>query len=609
MNETSRTLQEMAAGLPEEPGVYQFRSARGTILYIGKAKSLRSRVRSYFQNPAGRSPRIRRMLAEAADLDIIIAGSEVEALILENQLIKKEQPRFNVLLRDDKSYPYLKLTGKDQFPRVVLTRRAVLDGHQYFGPYLPASSARRTLKLLAKWFRVATCWERLDGSRPRPCLYYHMNQCLGPCAGLVSEAEYGSAIRDSRLFLEGRNRELRKRLLEKMNRAAEAEEFERAAGYRDLIRTVDKQSERVGIRQVSLKDQDFMAIHREGERAVLLLFSLRNREIRSRREFRFPEVDLPDPEFLASALCQYFASGADIPMIITIDRPMADADWITLWLRQKSGHPVRVTVPGRGPRKLFLDTVRRNAQLAFATAFRALPQGLEDIEALRDELGLDGTPFHIEAFDISHTGGELPVASLVVWEGGKPKRGSYRRLRLRRVDGPDDYSAMAEAVGRRYSRLMREGRPLPDLILLDGGKGQLGAARRALREASVPPIPLAALAKGEDRIFLPDRSDPLPLDERSRVLHLVQRIRDEAHRFAHDYHVRLRKKALLTTSLTEVQGIGPATAKKLLRRFGSLQGVRRAPREDLLRELGRKLTERLQEHFRRPSGPEPASEG
>lgn len=594
-------LERQARDLPEEPGIYIFRGSGRRILYIGKAKSLRHRVRSYFQAPAGHPPRIRRMMAEAAELEVVVTRSEVEALILENQLIKRDRPRYNILLRDDKTYPYVKLTWKDRFPRAILVRRAALDGHLYFGPYLPASTARRSLKLLARLFQVATCYEKLDGSRPRPCLYYHMNQCLAPCAALVGEEEYRAAARDARMFLEGRNRELRAGLEARMKQAAAAEQFEAAARFRDLLRVVDRQPERAGLGGVGLGDQDFFSCFRHGDRAVLLVYALRNGEVRSRREFRFDGLDVPDGEFLAAALGQYYGSAGDVPALVSVDRPVADGDWIARWLSAKSGRRVRVVQPQRGPRRKFLDTLQKNARLAFDAAFQAIHHGAAALEELREWLGLDDPPYRIEAFDISHTSGRQTVASVVVWEGGKPVRSAFRRLRLRTPTGPDDTGSMAEAVGRRCSRLIREGKPLPDLILLDGGRGQLGAAQAAFRRHDIPPVPLAAIAKTEERVYLPGRQRPLPLTRRSPVLHMIQRIRDEAHRYAHRYHRQLRTRQLLHSELLEIPGIGPARARRLLRRFGSLEGVRRADRDQLGREVGTTLADRIRDHLDRPS--------
>lgn len=590
-------LAEKAATLPEWPGVYMFRSESGNILYIGKAKSLRQRTGSYFRSASGHSPRILRMLAEAVDLEVIVTDSEIEALILENQLIKQEKPRYNVLLRDDKNYPYLKLTWQDRFPRAVLVRRAFLDGQLYFGPYLPASTARRSLKTIARLFQVATCHEKLDGSRPRPCLYYHMNQCLGPCAGLTSREEYREAARQARMFLEGGNRQLRAGLVEKMRSASDREDFEAAARYRDLLRIVEKQSERVGLRGIGLADQDFFSFHRSGNDALLLVFALRNGVVRSRREFRFSDLDLPDEEFLASAICQYYALANAIPARILTPIPVRDGDWIARWLTEKNGRTVKLSAPSRGPRKMFLATLERNARLAFQTSFREVADGARILEQLRERMNLDTIPQRIEGIDISHTGGSLTVASVVVWEGGDPVRRAFRRMRMRSVSGPDDYAAMAEAVGRRYSRLIREDKALPDLVLLDGGKGQLAAAERGLRENGIPPIPIAAVAKREEEVFLPGRPYPVPLDRHDPVLHLIQRIRDEAHRYAHAYHRRLRTRSLLRTELQEIAGIGPARAKRLLRRFGSLQGVSRAGDEALERELGKVLAARIRSHF------------
>lgn len=603
MSERARLgLLEKARELPERPGVYLFKDAEGKILYIGKARVLRDRVRGYFGSASSLSPKIRRMMEEAADLDLILTDSEVEALILENNLVKKEQPRYNTLLRDDKNFPYLKLTVQDPYPRLVMVRKAQLDGSVYFGPYLPASNARRAMRMVGKFFLVATCHERLDGTRPRPCLYYQLEQCMGPCAGLADQTAYRSAVEDARLFLEGRNQDLLERLDGRMEEASSRQEYELAAHYRDLIRTVNSFAERQNVASVGLEEQDYFHLHREGEKAALQLFSMRRGLVQSRREFTFESVQEEDAAFLSSVLQLYYAGGADVPEEIYVPFEPAEKDLLERWLSAQR-RSARIRVPRRGVKARFLDLVRKNAKLAFESRFRSPhTYGVEVLEALQETLGIPETPYRIECFDISHIQGAETVASMVAWEGGRPRRADYRRFRIKTVEGVDDFASMKEVVGRRYSRLLKEGRNLPDLILIDGGKGQLSAARAALRDLGITSVPLAALAKKEELLFLPDKDEPIAIDHHSPILHLVQRVRDEAHRFAVTYHRSLRRKRTLSSSLTGIPGVGEKSAKKLLRKFGSLDGIRSASKDEIAPVVGRKVAEAVTRYLSNGQG-------
>lgn len=597
--EGNRTrLLETIRGLPRRPGVYLFKDEQGRTLYIGKARSLRERVRSYAQSRESLSVKIARMVDEAVDLDVIVTDSEVEALILENNLVKKSQPRYNTLLRDDKNFPYLKMTVQDEYPRVVLVRKAQMDGNLYFGPYLPASHAHRALKMVAKFFQVAICHERLDGSRPRPCLYYQLDQCLGPCAGLADKKEYAQAVADARLFLEGKSQELLASLEGKMKDASDGQAYELAAHYRDLIRTVRSFASRQNVASVGLEHQDYFHVHREGEKAALQVFSMRRGLVQSRREFTFESLDEETGAFFASVLQRYYADGSDLPQEVFVPVAPVDEDLIERWLTSLAGRKVRIVVPRRGVKARFLELVGKNARLAYESRFRSPhTYGVEILEALQEALGLPETPYRIECFDISHIQGAQTVASLVVWEGGRAKRSDYRRFRIKSVAGVDDFASMKEVVGRRYRRILKEGKNLPDLILIDGGKGQLGAAIEALEEAGITSVPTAALAKKEELLFLPQASAPLALDRHSPILHLVQRVRDEAHRFAVAYHRRLRKKSAIRSELTEIPGVGDRSAAKLLRRFGSVAGVRRADPEELVDTVGRRVAEAVSRHL------------
>ncbi len=587
-------LRERAEQAPEGPGVYVYRDARGRPLYVGKAKSLRQRLRSYFQKSADHASKTLQMLSEAAALECILTGTEVEALILENSLVKKERPRFNVRLRDDKNYPYLKATVQDDFPRVALVRRARQDGSDYFGPYLPASLARRTLRMVSKYFRVAICNERLDGSRPRPCLYYQLNQCLGPCAGLVEKDVYRRAVDDARLFLQGRDRELLDSLKAKMRLASDEERYEEAAHSRDLVRTLERTARRQGMDSVGLEHQDYFHYHREGSQAVVELFMMRDGLVQSRREFPFEGAEEPAGEFLAAALSQYYAGEAFVPEALYVPHDFAERGLLEEWLSQKRGARVRVEVPKRGVKARLLDTVRQNAELAFESHFRAPhTHGVEGMEELREALDLEEPPYRIEAFDVSNLQGTDSVASMVVWEGGRPKPSEYRKFRIRTVQGSDDFRSLAEAVQRRYARRLESGGALPDLVLIDGGKGQLGAASAVLRDIGLHELAVAAIAKREEVLYLEGRQGEVRLPESSPALQLVQRIRDEAHRFAVRYHRGLRERRTLRSDLEEVPGLGPRRVRALLKRFGSLERVESAPLADLTRALGPALAARL----------------
>lgn len=592
MTASMEKIKRKAEVAPQRPGVYIYRDARGKPLYVGKAKSLRQRVRSYFHNSAAHAPKTLQMLSEATDLEFILAGSEIEALILENNFIKKERPRFNVLLRDDKNYPYLKLTTQDDFPRVTLVRRARRDGSEYFGPYLPASGARRSLRMMAKYFQVAICQERLDGSRPRPCLYYQLNQCLGPCAGLVTRERYQQAIDDARLFLQGRDRDLMASLRQKMQEVSDAQEYEQAAHYRDLIRSLERAGRKHAVASVGLEQQDYFHYHREGTQAVLELFMMRDGLIQARREFSFEGAE--EEDFLRTALPQYYAGDTFVPQEIYVPHDFAERVLLESWLSQRRGERVQIKMPRRGVKARFLETVRQNADLAFETRFRTSHvQGVQGLEELREALGLDEVPYRIEAFDISNLQGTDQVASMVVWEGGRPRVSEYRRFRIRSVEGADDFRCLAEAVQRRYVRRLERGGTLPDLVLIDGGKGQLGAASAVLREIGLHELQVVAIAKREELLYLEGRQGEIRLPENSPALQILQRIRDEAHRFAVRYHRTLRRKRTVRSDLEEVPGLGPKRRRLLLKRFGSLERVLGASETELVETLGPAMAARL----------------
>jgi excinuclease ABC subunit C len=568
-------LKHKLDDLPDRPGVYLYRNAAGETIYVGKAKSLRQRVRSYFQPSAQHPPRTARLVREVADLEVIVVDSELEALILESNLIKEKRPRYNVVLRDDKQFPYLKVSLEDTYPRVSLVRRAKVDGNVYVGPFTPTWVARKTLKMIPRFFQVATCGEVFDGKR-RPCLYYHLDQCLAPCAGKTNPEEYARAVDDVRLFLDGRHRELTRSLEERMLQASERQAYEQAARYRDTLRTIEKLAARQQMATVGREDQDYFAHHEEHGQVALQLFEMRAGRVRGRREFAFEGLELEPGAFYETVLAQYYAEAVP-PREVYVPELPERADLLTGWLRERRGGSVLLKAPQRGTKRRFVDLVRRNAKLAFEARFRAHhSRGVAQLEALASVLELDEPPYRIECFDISNIQGSDTVASMVVWEGGKPRKSDYRSYNIRSVEGPDDFASMAEVVTRRYRRLLQEEKRLPDLVLIDGGPGQLGAAVRALAAVGLPMLPVISLAKREEEIWLQARGEPIRLERTSPALQLVQRIRDEAHRFAIAHHRRRRKKRTLRTELLEIPGIGPTLARKLLTEFGSLDGVRKA---------------------------------
>ena len=601
LEERRAALSRKLDDLPDRPGVYLYRNAEGKLLYVGKAKSLRSRVRSYFQPSVQHPPRTARLVLEVADVACVIVNTELEALILESNFIKRERPPFNVLLRDDKNFPYLKLSLEDAYPRVSLVRRAKLDRNAYYGPFIPASTARRSLKLIPQFFQVATCHEVFDGKR-RPCLYYHLGQCLAPCAGKTNPEEYGRAVADAKLFLEGRHHDLEASLKSKMRQASDALEYEKASRYRDTLKTVSRVAVRQNIASVGLEDQDHLAHHAEGREAALQVFEMRAGHIQARREFTFDDIDFEPGAFYAQVLLQLYADAPPPPEIYVPALP-GDAAALTTWLSTRRGGRVALKMPERGTKKRFLDLVAKNAALAFEARFRARhSHGVVALEALAEVLGLEEPPQRIECFDVSNIQGTDSLASMVVWENGQPKKSDYRTFNIKTVKGPDDFASIGEAVTRRYTRLLAEGRRMPDLVLIDGGAGQLGAAVRAMAAEGLPTLPIVSLAKREEEIYVQGGGEPVRLPRSSPALQLLQRIRDEAHRFGVTRHRRKRARRTLTTALLDVPGIGKATARKLLRAFGSVEGVRGAGPEAWARVAGRRAAEAIARWVASPSG-------
>ena len=611
--------REKASLLPDAPGVYLFRDAGGTVLYVGKAISLRSRVRSYFLESSWVNAKTGSLAREIADLETILVANAREALALEHNLIKQYRPKFNVVLRDDKTYPYIKFTASEKFPRVYFTRRVKKDGSLYFGPYFPASLARRILHFIHKRFLVPSCTVDLTRSHPRPCLQYYIKRCQGPCVdGLTTEERYGEAARDVRLFLEGRRHDLMKSLEQRMGAAAEQELYEQAAAYRDLLRTLEDIEERQRIASSQGDDTDVLAYHAEAPLVAANLFHLRGGRAMDRREYYWEDLEEFDPkEFVPSLLKQIYLEAAYLPKAIHVPVDFDDRELLEEALSERAGHKVEIFTPQRGLIRAFLDLVENNAAHSFEQRFRVLkPTSKAISEAVQAALNLPEEPQRIESFDISHIQGTDTVASMVVWENGRMKKSDYRKFIIRGEAGTegappknDDFASMREAVTRRYSRVLTEKRAMPNLILIDGGIGQLRAAAQALESLQIINQPLASIAKREEILYIYGQEDePCVLDHHSPVLHLIQQIRDETHRFAVTFHRLRRGKRQTKTALRDIPGVGPLTAQRLLREFGSVVNVQRAGVEGLSRVITRKSAEKILAHLNAPASDSGATE-
>jgi excinuclease ABC subunit C len=604
-------LRDKVSKLPLQPGVYLFKDAAEKILYVGKAGSLRQRVRSYFAEISTLDAKTGSLVREVADLDFIVVDNEKEALALENNLIKQHKPKFNVLLRDDKTYPYIRYTAFEKYPRVYVTRRLDKDGSLYFGPYFPASLAYRLTHLIHKHFLVPSCTVDLTRAHPRPCLQYYIHRCLGPCvAGLTTDERYAEAARDVRLFLEGRRNDLTESLEERMQRASEAEKYEEAAGYRDLLHTLTEMETRQKMAAAEGDDTDVLAWYAEPPQVAVNLFHIRGGRVVDRRDFYWEEMEEFKPEeFLPSLLKQLYIDAAYLPRYIHVPMSFEDCGILAEVLSEQAGRKVEIFTPQRGQKHAFLEMVEKNAQHSFTQRFRVLRPTSEAMgEALQNALGLPEIPRRIESFDISHIQGSDTVASMVVWEDGKMKKSGYRKFIIRgdAASGTDaagllrdDFASMREAVERRYRRLQADNIPMPSMILIDGGLGQLHAAAAALEKLEIINQPMASIAKKEEILYVLGREhQPVVLDRHSPILHVIQQIRDETHRFAVTFHRLRRSKARIGTTLLEIPGIGEQTARKLLRKFGSVTRLRQLEVSELAEVLSRTQAQRVYEHLR-----------
>ena len=623
----------MLKNLPTKPGVYIMKDQTGKVIYVGKAINLRNRVRSYFQSPDGQQMKTRRLVAAIADLEYIVTASELEALILECTLIKRHRPFFNIRLRDDKNYLYIKITTNEEWPRVFTTRRVENDGARYFGPYASAKSVRATLELLNRLFPYRTCDRVITGKDKRACLYLYMHRCLGPCIGATTKEAYDQAVNQAILFLEGKHDGVVKDLTKEMNNAAESLHFERAAALRDKLQAIKRVAETQRVVSTTYADQDVVAFARANGEACVQLFFIRGGRLIGRENYVLEGTkDSDDREVLGSFLQQFYDSATDIPPKILLPTEIEESQIIESWLKSKRGTRVSLTVPRKGEGKQLVSMAAENASEALAQ-LRA--QWLADSQKtmgavleLQEYLGLTMTPLRIECYDISNIQGTSPVGSMVVFENGAPKSAHYRRFKIKTVHGANDYAMLQEVLRRRFKRAsgVREEKNdengngdhqeqaaadatpdatseadswtiMPNLIIIDGGKGQLNAALEVLNELGVTEVPTVGLAKEHEEIFMPGNPDPLILPRTSQALYLVQRIRDEAHRFAITYHKKLRQKKGMRSLLDEVPGVGPRRKAALLKRFGNVQAIRDASIDDIAAVPGmtRATAERLKE--------------
>jgi len=600
MTERLDRLKARLRDLPERPGVYLHKNAAGEVIYVGKARNLRNRVGSYLVGKGDRDPFGNALVQEIDAIEFVTTNNELEAILLENNLIKSHQPRYNVLLRDDKTYPYIKVTMSEDFPRTVFTRRVDRKkGDLYYGPFF-AGTARRLLKLVADQFKLRSCdLEIVDGSSalPRPCLYYDMHQCLGPCVvGLTTREQYGEMADDVVLFLSGKSKELQSRLSERMHGAAQAENFELAGYYRDLIRTVERVQAEQQVASAGVEESDVWGLREEGGDVAVQLFVVRDGNLVDRRELFWEKVpDYRQSYFLGEVVQRYYQDNLFIPPEILLPFEIEDAELLAEWLSQQRGRKVALRVPQRGKGVDRVELANRNARLSHESRFRKSQQDRMQTAAMRvaQILGHTGEVSRIESFDISNIQGSDSVAGMVVLDRGKFDKSQYRIFNIRSVAGADDFRSMAEAVDRRYRRLLEEEKPLPDLILIDGGRGQLNAALTALNRLGIEGITVAGLAKREEEIYVPEREAPIRLERRDPALQLLQTVRDETHRFAVSSHRRRRSKRTLHSELEDLPGIGDKRRRLLIERFGSLSGVKQASEQDLINVLGRKIGKTL----------------
>ena len=600
-------ITEQLKRLPASPGVYLMKDAEGNILYVGKAANLHHRVRSYFSAGQKLPPKLKRMVARVNDIDFLITTSEQEALIIELNLIKRHRPRYNVRLKDDKTFPYLKIDLNQDWPRLYITRRLEEDGGRYFGPFASAKSVRQTMKVIKGIFPFRTCSKAITGTAPRPCLEYYINRCLGPCIGAVSQQGYAEVIKQVILFLEGKQEMIVRELESQMKEASGSLDFEKAARLRDQIQAVNRVVEGQRIAATVSGEQDVIAFAQDTDQAYVQVFFIRSGKLIGRESFILQGTRSEEPiQIMTSFIKQFYDSAPYIPPLLLLQHPVEDKTIIEDWLQSKRGAKVRIQVPHRGNKKQLIKIVAENArqgleqlkikQIATPTALA------EALAEIKDALALPHLPRRMEGYDISNLQGKAAVGSMVVFDQGKSKPAHYRRFRIKTVAGADDYAMLQEVLKRRFKRISDASNAwavLPDLVLIDGGKGQLNSAREAMREAGAESIPVASLAKENEEIFVPRKRQPIVLPRSSPGLQLLQRLRDEAHRFAIIYHRRIRKRETFASALDTIPGIGPKRKRALLKQFGSVRSIRTASEKELAAASGmsQSLAKKIKEYL------------
>jgi len=602
---TNQLITEQLRKLPASPGVYLMKDPGGTIIYVGKAASLSNRVRSYFGSRSGLSPKTEQMVERVHDIDYFVTNSEQEAMILELNLIKQYRPFFNVRLKDDKAFPYLKIDVNNDWPRICIVRRWEKDGARYFGPFASAWSVRQTLKMIKSIFPTRSCNKPITGNDHSPCLDYHIKHCLGPCIGAVTKEEYAEVIKEIILFLEGREEDVIRELKHKMNSAAEAMLYENAALLRDQIQAVENVIEAQRIATSVKGEQDIIAFVVERDQAYVQVFFVRNNKLIGRECFTLQGVRSEEPsQIMTSFVKQFYDSSPYVPPLILLQYPVKEKGFIETWLEEKRGGSAHIEVPQKGSKKKLVDIVAENARQGLEQMkikqISAPGQLKSALTEIQKELGMSASPKRIEGYDISNIQGTAAVGSMVVFEEGRPKSAGYRRFRIKTVPGANDYAMLQEVIRRRFKRTGsedagKEWAVMPDLVLVDGGRGQLNAVLEAMHEIDVKGIPVAGLAKEKEEIYLPEKPSPLVLPRNSPGLQLLQRLRDEAHRFAVGYHQKVHKRTSFASALDGITGIGPKRKRMLLRTFGSVNIIRQATIEDLLGVEGmtRGLAERI----------------
>jgi excinuclease ABC subunit C len=614
-------LDDKLSRLPDRPGVYLYRDAKAQVIYVGKAASLKSRVRSYFQDSRAPDPKTDALVRQIADLEYIVTDNELEAMMLEANLVRKHRPRYNIILRDDKHYPFLRLTTDEEFPRLLVARRVRNDGSTYFGPFYPATAMRETLRLTRQLFPLRTCSITIDGRLERPCIQYAIHRCNAPCTGWETQEGYAQTVRDVRRFLEGKDDDLARRLTDEMENAAGEEKFERAAVLRDQIQSLNKVRERQKIISTEEVDQDVIGVVRQGADACVELFFVRKGRLVGQEAFFFDKVSgWSDGEILSAFVRQFYGKAVGPAPELLLSEAIPETELVTEWLSGLAGRRVTLTAPQRGQRREFVAMAEANAAIALQNHLLSRDDRQQYVlEELRRALSLPSAPNRIEGYDISNIQGTEQVGSMVVWENGDLKKDDYKRFRIRTVAGADDFASLREVLSRRFAKALEQGSVLPDLVLIDGGRGQLNVGLSVLQDLGLDWLPVIGLAKQQEEVYVGESPQPLALDPTSPALHTLQRIRDEAHRFAITYHKKLRDRRTIQSVLDAIPGVGPTIRTSLLKTLGSARKVREASVAELaaVPKVTPKLAQRIHDHFHAtvsasaPQGPEagPGSAG